>query len=107
MFFITVNIKSHMATVYILYSSKLDKFYIGSCQDFESRLEKHLNKEFNDAFSAKADDWEVFFLIDNLEYKQAREVESHIKKMKSKKYILDLKKYNELLTKLVERFKIK
>ncbi|NOZ48348.1 MAG: GIY-YIG nuclease family protein, partial [Chlorobi bacterium] len=30
-----------MATVYILYSKKMDSYYIGSCKDFNIRLEEH------------------------------------------------------------------
>ena len=30
-----------MATVYILYSNSIDKFYTGSCLDFTARLEMH------------------------------------------------------------------
>ena len=94
-----------MATVYILYSSNLNKFYVGSCVDLQVRLNDHRSKRIIDGFTAKADDWELFFLIEELEYKQARKVESHIKRMKSKQYILNLKKYEELTGKLVEKYK--
>ena len=30
-----------MATVYIIYSKSIDKFYIGSCKDFSIRLDEH------------------------------------------------------------------
>ena len=56
-------------------------------------------------FTTKADDWELFLFIDNLEYKQALEIEAHIKKMHSKKYINDLKSYPELRDKLIHRYK--
>ncbi|CAN5456565.1 hypothetical protein BH11BAC2_BH11BAC2_09890 [soil metagenome] len=42
-----------MATVYILYSKSADKFYIGSTLDFDQRLDYHLNKEFQNSFTAK------------------------------------------------------
>jgi len=94
-----------MAVVYILYSPKLDKFYVGSCLILEERVNQHKSNKFDDGFTAKADDWEVFFSIPDLEYKQARDIESHIKKMKSKKYVLDLKKYKEMSGKLIEKYK--
>ena len=71
-----------MATVYILYSLKLDKYYTGSCINFQNRLEKHLNKSFANAYTTKSDDWEPFLVLNQLEYKQARKIESHIKQMK-------------------------
>ena len=82
-----------MASVYILFSKKLDRFYTGSCNDLSYRIEQHFNKAFAQSFTANADDWELFFFVDNLHYKQARLIENHIKKMKSKVYIQNLKKY--------------
>jgi len=89
-----------MASVYILYSQTLNRFYTGSCKDLSYRVDQHLNKEFTESFTAVADDWELYFSIDNLEYKQARLIEEHIKRMKSKIYIQNLKKYPEIIEKL-------
>ena len=94
-----------MSTVYILYSPKLDRFYTGSCLNLEIRLEEHRSKKFIDGLTSKANDWELFFSIDSLSYKQARKIELHIKKMKSKKYIHDLKKHKEILSKLIDKYK--
>jgi len=69
-----------MAAVYILYSSSLDKYYIGSCKEYLVRLEQHLSKYFPDAFTSKTDDWVLYFFLNDLEYLQARKIESHIKK---------------------------
>ena len=89
-----------MANVYILHSKKLDKFYIGSCQDLNERLEKHRNKSFKDSYTTNSEDWELYLDIGNLEYIQARQIELHIKKMKSKVYIQNLVKYPEIIEKL-------
>ncbi len=93
-----------MASVYILYSKKLDKYYTGSCLNLEVRIGEHLNKKCNDGFTSKSDDWELFYSINELEYKQARSIEAHIKKMKSRKYIHDLKMYPEITKKLVNKY---
>jgi putative endonuclease len=90
-----------MASVYILFSQRLDRFYTGSCDDLTCRIEQHSNKTFADSFTAKAEDWELFFSIDNLEYAQARAIESYIKKMKSKTYIRNLERYPEMIQKLI------
>ncbi len=96
-----------MADVYILYSSKLNKYYIGSCLNFENRLKEHLYKEYeNSSFTAKADDWVLDIRIEGLEYKQARLIEQHIKKMKSRKFIADLKVYPELIERLILKYKV-
>jgi putative endonuclease len=93
----------NIAVVYILYSKKLCKYYIGSCKDLETRLFEHKSKKFKDSFTSKAEDWELYYVIENLEYKVAREIENQIKKMKSKKYIEDLKKYPEMSKRLVDK----
>ncbi len=89
-----------MASVYILYSKKLDKFYIGSCKDLATRIDQHISKKFTTGFTSKVNDWELFLSKNDLDYEQARLIENHIKKMKSKTYILNLKKYPEILEKI-------
>ena len=94
------------AYCYILYSIKLNRFYIGSTAlDVKTRIEKHLSHHYGDnKYTAKADDWELFvsFECDNLS--QARKIESHIKRMKSQNYLENLKKYPEICDKLKSRF---
>ena len=92
-----------MASVYILYSKTLDRFYIGSCNEFSIRLQQHLNKNYVDSFTAKANDWVVFYVVENLSYQQARLIEAYIKKMKSKVYIRNLKEYPEIMAKLIAK----
>jgi putative endonuclease len=89
-----------MATVYILFSNKLNKYYIGSCKNFTERFRQHQEEVFKGSFTEKANDWKLFYLLDGLTYSQARKIESHIKKMKSKKYVEDLKRYDEMAEKL-------
>ncbi len=93
-----------MADVYILYSPILKKFYIGSCQEFTVRIEQHRYEKFPKAFTAKAKDWVIYFRKENLNYAQARKIETHIKKMKSKKYFEDLKRYPEIFERLVKLY---
>jgi len=89
-----------MASVYILFSNCLNKHYIGSCLDLQIRLEQHRNQTFHDAFTAKAKDWILVLEINNLEYLQARNIEKHLKKMKSSTYVNNLLKYPEMIEKL-------
>jgi putative endonuclease len=93
-----------MAVVYILYSPSLNKYYTGSCINISERFDQHLSKFFPDAFTASTTDWIHYFHIDGLAHKQARGIELHIKKMKSKKYIENLKKYPGLVEKLIQLF---
>jgi len=92
-----------MASVYILYSSKLDRFYTGSCE-FQFRFEDHLNKVYPGSFTTNSDDWQLFLLVENLSYLQARSIEDHIKKMKSKVYIQYLAKHSEIILRLKNKY---
>jgi putative endonuclease len=93
-----------MASVYILYSKKLNSFYIGSCKDLSYRVDQHLNKEFKGSFTAKAEDWEIYLSIDDLLYDQARLIEAHLKKMKNRTYIQNLAKYPEIIQRLKDKY---
>jgi putative endonuclease len=92
-----------MATVYILYSQQANSYYIGSCKDLAVRLEQHSAKEFK-GFTSNNNDWNLYYSIDNLEYEIARNVEQHIKKMKSKKYIENLTRFPEITEKLLLKY---
>jgi putative endonuclease len=93
-----------MAAVYILFSNRLNKYYIGSCLILEERIAEHKQKAYTNSYTAKSDDWELFYFIDNLEYEQARRIEKHIKQMKSRKYIENLKCYQEISSRLKDRY---
>jgi putative endonuclease len=93
-----------MACVYILYSAEIDEYYIGSCLDFESRVIDHLQNKRN-SFTSRANDWMAYYKIEDLEYEQSRLIEKHIKKMKSRVYVQNLKKYPEICIKLLKLYK--
>ena len=87
-------------TVYILYSKETERYYVGQTEDLIDRLDQHLNKLFIKSYTQNADDWTVFFAIECISRKQAVNIEAHIKRMKSRKYFEDLKKYPEISEKL-------
>jgi putative endonuclease len=90
-----------MPFVYILYSPSYNQFYTGATTiAVERRLDRHLFEYYENNFTAKTQDWELFFEIECDSMSQAFKIESHIKAMKSKKYITDLKKYPAISEKL-------
>ncbi len=93
-----------MFCVYIIYSETIDKFYIGESIDLEQRLEEHNMGFYDSAFTKKANDWSLFYTIHCESRLQARKIEIHIKKMKSKVYIQNLKKYPEITLKLKNKY---
>ena len=46
-------------------------------------------------------DWKVFLEIECISLAQARSIESHIKRMKNKNYIQNMKKYPEIIDNLL------
>ncbi len=95
-----------MASVYIMFSEKLNKFYIGSCLNLAERMADHKNKIYMDSFTTLANDWDLYFTIDEIEGSVARTIEQHIKSMKSKRYIENLRKYPEIIEKLISKYTV-
>jgi len=93
-----------MFCVYIIYSQKLDRYYIGSSDNFDLRIKEHNSGLYSDAFTKRGIPWEKTIVLDGLSSKQAYLIEKHLKKMKSKKYIQALIKYPELFQKLKVKY---
>ena len=47
-----------MHYVYILYSLKIDKFYVGESADIETRLLQHNSGFFKGSYTSRSNDWE-------------------------------------------------
>ena len=96
-----------ISSVYILYSPSLNSYYIGfTTTSVLERLHKHNDKYYNSKYSSKTSDWEIYLSFECISEKQARAIESHIKKMKSKKYIINLKLYPNIVQELLNRYSI-
>jgi len=71
----------------------------------EGRLKLHNRGHFGGkSYTYRSKDWEVFLLIPCQTIEEAVFVESRIKRMKSRKYIEDLKKYPGIIEKIVKEF---
>lgn len=94
------------AWCYILFSHKLNRFYIGSTGLLpEERLILHLKKAYGLLkFTAKADDWDIFLSIHCNSISQARKIESHLKKMRNTKYYNWLAQNPDAIEQIKERF---
>ena len=95
-----------MAKCYILYSPKFDRYYIGATTlEIDVRFDHHIKKYYgNKKYTFNADDWEIYFFIECVSMTQAFKIEKHIKKMKSRKYIENMKKYPEISFKLLKKY---
>jgi putative endonuclease len=66
-------------------------------------MERHLSNYDENKFTSIAKDWELYFLIDCSTMAQALKIEAHIKRMKSRKYIENVRAYPEMVEKLKEK----
>ncbi len=78
-----------MYWVYILYSEKIDKYYIGSTSNLQNRVEFH-NSAKNKIWSKRGQPWEIVFEHVFESKKDALKAEKFIKKQKSRKFIQKL-----------------
>ena len=80
-----------MHTTYILYSEKLDRFYVGSTSTpIESRIQKHLSN--HKGYTGKAKDWVLKFSTEFKTVQESRNLEKKIKKRGAARFMLDLEK---------------
>ncbi|MFH0866629.1 MAG: GIY-YIG nuclease family protein [Bacteroidota bacterium] len=95
-----------MAYCYILYSETADKFYIGVTSETpDIRLGKHLNDYYQKSkFTNIANDWKIFWSLECPTLFVAKKIEIHLKKMKSRKYLENLKCYAEIGQKLLQKY---
>ena len=70
----------------------------------ENRILKHNSSSYESSFTTTTDDWELYFSVTCVTVSQARKIELHIKKAKSRTYITNLKKYPEMIEKLLIRY---
>ena len=91
-------------SIYILYSEKLNRYYIGSTKDIAQRIDQHNDPDFNQNWTKRGIPWQLFLSIPANTQQQALKIEHYLKKMKSRKYLLMLKENPDLIKKLLSRF---
>ncbi len=74
-----------MPYTYILYSAKIDKYYIGACTDMQRRLYEH--NIGHSKFTKAGTPWMIVYTEEFDTLLQAKQRELQIKKMKSRNYI--------------------
>ena len=77
-----------MAFVYIIYSAKVNKYYVGACTNLERRLYEH--NIGHSKFTSTGTPWELKYTEQFDSLPEAKKRESEIKKRKSRVYIENL-----------------
>ncbi|MDD5569984.1 MAG: GIY-YIG nuclease family protein [Bacteroidales bacterium] len=96
-----------MASCYIIYSPKASAYYVGATtEDVSLRISRHNQDYYGvEKYTKISDDWELYIEIKCTNINQAMQIEKHIKKMKSREYYKSLKKYPEMVIKLLNKYK--
>ncbi len=92
------------AVVYIIKSIKTSRYYIGETDKLNKRILHHNNKELNTNTTKSGIPWELYHRIECDSRIQSRKIERHIKRMKSRNYIENLRKFPEIAQKLLVKY---
>jgi putative endonuclease len=93
-----------MYFVYVIESLKDGGFYIGKTSDLTARLRWHNSKELNKGVTRSKMPWRYFYTLEVGNPGTSGKIENHIKRMKSREYVLNLAKYPEIGKKLIEKY---
>jgi putative endonuclease len=93
-----------MYYVYIIQSKVDGSFYIGRTSDLTLRLVYHNSPILNKGVTHRKIPWRYFYVLEVNNSAVAAQIERHIKKMKSVRYIRNLVKYPELGEKLIKKY---
>jgi len=90
--------------VYILFSEKLNRYYIGQTVNIEERLMQHNSGFYENASTKVSNDWKLFWKLKCNSRTQAIQIESHIKRMRNKVYYQNLAEFPEISEKLLLKY---
>ncbi len=76
-----------MFFVYILFSEKLNRYYVGTTDNVEKRLLEHNSGLYANSFTTKGVPWKLSLSYCCESSEKAYSLERFIKRMKSKKFI--------------------
>ena len=79
-----------MYYVYIIFSAKINKYYVGSTENLELRIIKH--NLGTTRYTSQTNDWKIVYCENYQSKTEALKRENEIKRKKSRKYIEDLLK---------------
>jgi putative endonuclease len=90
---------------YILFSNSINRYYVGYTSDVDERIKLHNSGYFGKkSYTQCVSDWSLFLIIPCATIEQAVFIELKIKRMKSRIYIENLRKYPEIVKKILEEY---
>ena len=82
-----------MYSFYILYSSSMDKYYLGHTSNIQERIRKHNTS--HKGFTGRANDWELIYNEPFLSKEDAYARERQVKSWKNRRRIEELIRSNK------------
>ena len=76
-----------MYFIYIIYSKKLDRYYVGTTDDVSKRLYEHNSGFYNESFTVKGIPWELNLSFECEFSQKACGLENFLKRMKSRVFL--------------------
>jgi len=80
-----------MFFVYILFSEKFNKYYVGQTNDFNDRLKRH--NDGYDGFTKPYRPWEKSLVIEKSTRAEAMELEKKLKNLSKQRLVAFINKY--------------
>ena len=80
-------------TCYILYSKKLNRFYIGNTHNLENRLKEHNSGE--SPYTSQGRPWTLLWFTSKDSFRQAEALEFKLKNLSQSRKIKFMMKYSE------------
>ncbi len=93
-----------MYFVYILFSEKLNRYYVGTTDDVEGRLFEHNSGFYDGVFTSKGIPWRLCLSYSCDTSDKAYALERFIKRMKSRKFIEKLLEDVGIIDDIVSKF---
>ncbi|MCD6067551.1 MAG: putative endonuclease containing a domain [Bacteroidetes bacterium] len=75
-----------MHYLYVIYSSSINKYYVGETIDVVERLQQHKSGYYAGSYTKQAIDWEFRLILEFDNISQARRAEAFIKRINSRIY---------------------
>ena len=76
-----------MYFIYIIYSKKLDRYYVGTTDGVLKRLCEHNSRFYNESFTVKGIPWELSLSFECESSQKAYGLEKFLKRMKSRVFL--------------------
>jgi putative endonuclease len=90
--------------VYIIKSQKTDHYYVGETPNVDARIDFHNDSQKNTNSTKRGIPWELYWKLQVEDRAIAKKIEGHIKRLKSRKYIEDIRKYKDVSEKLIVKY---